>query len=227
MRIAAIVLEEIHGLGGKSRIHGVPIHRIRQVDIKIRHHRPPIQRHVCRRREVGLLQILHIADQRLLGIAARARIPFDCALVDHDREGEARMVLRFFHYQLGGLVNAVIGSVPVKDHSIDAPADHVRDLPVHLGGIGRTVPYVHMIRSAEPEHEVSVDLCLFSRIQQRMHVYFADVARSKISVGLGSKTICSAGIVLRLQREGGGGNYVVACRGRTCRGEKQNCSQIV
>ena len=60
------------------------------------------------------------------------------------------MLFGFGHYQLGGLISAVVGPVPVDYDAIDAAADHVRDLAMNLRGIGRVVTDVHVVRASEP-----------------------------------------------------------------------------
>ena len=97
-----------------------------------------------------MLHILQLVDQGLLWRAPRTRIPLNRPLIDHDGEGETRMVFRFRHHQLRTLINRIVGAVPVNDHAIDAPADHVVNLPLDLSGIGGAVADIHVLRSAEP-----------------------------------------------------------------------------
>jgi len=141
---------------------------------------------------------LQLADQRLLRRAARAGIPLDCALVDHDGEGESGMILRFCHHKFGGVVFAVVRTVPVNDHAVDTAADHVGDLLMNLSGIRGVVANVHVVRSSKPHHHVCVDLGGRPWIQQRVHVHFADVSGASIVVALFDKTVGGAGIVCRL-----------------------------
>ena len=155
-------------------------------------------RHVCRRRKIGLLNVLQLADQRLLRRATRAGIPLDCALVDHDGEGEAGMTLRFCHHKFGGVVFAVVGTVPVNDHAVDAAADHVGDLLMNLPGVGGVVANVHVVRSSEPHHHVCIDLGGRARIQQRVQVHFADISGASIAIRLFGETVRGTRIVGRL-----------------------------
>ena len=67
------------------------------------------------------------------------------------------MIFGLRHYQLSGLVDCIIGSVPVDNHAIDTTAHHVVNLAFDLRSIGRTVPDVHMVRASEPEHKMSVN----------------------------------------------------------------------
>lgn len=113
--------------------------------------------HVCRGREISLLNVLQLADQRLLWRAARAGIPLDRPLVDHDGEREAGMTLRFCHYEFGGVVFAVVRTVPVNDHAVDAAADHIGDLLMNLSGVRGVVANAHVVRSSEPHHHVRIN----------------------------------------------------------------------
>ena len=81
----------------------------------------------------------------------RTGIPFDRTLVDHDREGKAWMSFRLRHNQFRGLINTVVGPVPVDNHAINSTADHICDLPVDLFGVGRAVADVYVIRASEPQ----------------------------------------------------------------------------
>jgi hypothetical protein len=145
--------------------------------------------HISRRRKEGLLKILQLVDQRLLGWAAGTRIPLDRALVDHDREGEARMALGLRHDKLCRLIDAVVWTVPVENDAVDATADHVRDLLVHLYGVSGTVPNGHVVRSSEPQDEVSVHFAGRARIKQRVYIHLAHIAGTQISIALSGETI--------------------------------------
>ena len=101
--------------------------------------------HVGGRGKVLLLDILQLAEQRLLRAAARAGIPLNRALVDHDGEGKARVGFGFRHDHLCGLVLEAIRTVPIDDHAINAAADHVGNLTVDLRRIGGTVAHVHVV----------------------------------------------------------------------------------
>lgn len=60
------------------------------------------------------------------------------------------MLLRLRHHELCCLINAVVGAVPVDNHSIDSTADHVGNLTVNLHRVCRTVTDIHVIRWSEP-----------------------------------------------------------------------------
>ena len=91
-------------------------------------------------------------------------------------------VFSFLHHQLGGAVDLVVRSVPDHDHSVDAAADHVRDLPLDLGRIGRTVTDVDVAGLAEPEHQMSEDLGLGPGVEQGVNVQLAYVGCAQVSV---------------------------------------------
>lgn len=76
------------------------------------------------------------------------------------------MSFRFGHDQLCGLINTVVRTVPIDHDAVNAPADHVDDLIVNLCRIGRTVADVHVIRSPEPQEQMSIDLCIRARVKQ-------------------------------------------------------------
>ncbi len=76
------------------------------------------------------------------------------------------MALSFRHHQLRTLIDFIVGSIPVDDHAIDAPADHVVDLALDLRCIGGAVADVHMVRSSEPGKQVGIHLCRRPGIQQ-------------------------------------------------------------
>jgi hypothetical protein len=113
-----------------------------------------------------LLDVLQLINQRILWRAPWAGVPLNCALVDHDGEGETGMFFGFGHDQFGGVINAVVGTVPIDDDSIDSPADHVFDLALHLSGIVRVVAHIHVVGATEPQHQVSVDFGVCSRVEQ-------------------------------------------------------------
>ena len=147
---AAVILKNEDRLVGKRSQHCVPINCVRRINIEVGDDRPPLQRHVRWRRKIFLLDVLHIADQGLLRCAAGAGIPFDSALVHHDREREAGMLFRLRHHQLRGLVDAVVRTIPVDHHAIDPAADHICDLVVNLGRARRAISHIHVVRAAEP-----------------------------------------------------------------------------
>lgn len=138
---------------------------------------------------------MQLIDQRLLGRAAGTGIPLDRALIDHDREREAGMALGLRHYKLCRLIDAVVRTVPVENDAVDAPADHVRDLLVHLSGIGGTVTNIRVVRPTEPQHEVSIDLAGRARIKQGMYVDLAYIPGTRIAISLIGETIRRTGVV--------------------------------
>ena len=219
-----VILKQIDGLRGKRGVRSRPIDGVREVNIEIRDHRPSIPFHIRRRWKVGLLDILQLADQRLLRRTPRARIPLDRALVDHDCEGEAGMRLRFRHDELGGLVDAVVRAVPVDHDAVDSPADHVRDLTMNLGRVRGTIADAHVVRSAKPQQQVSVNLGCRAGIQQRVHINLAHIARARIAIRLTDKAIDGAGVIRRLCGQRRRGYDIRLSRAYTCRAQQQNCS---
>lgn len=164
-----------------------------------------------------------MTHQCLLRRATRAGIPLDCALVDHDRESEAGMGFRFRHDEFCGLVDVVVWTIPIDDDAVDSTADHVRDLIVNLLRVCRTVADIHVVRPSEPQEQMSIDLRVRARIEQRMHIHFAYVAGSGIAVGLLGKNIGSAGIVRRLGCERGSGHDIVSGHTYTGNLQQQRC----
>ena len=108
------------------------------------------------------------------------------------------MTLRFCHHKFGGVVFAVVRTVPVNDHAVDAAADHVGDLLMNLPGIRGVVANVHVVRPTEPHHHMCIDLGGRPWIQQRVHVHFADVSGACIAIRLFSETVRGTSIVCRL-----------------------------
>lgn len=221
MSKAAVVLKQKHRFVGERRIHRIPIDRIRQVDVEVCDDRFALQRHVRRGWEISLLHVLQIADQRLLRRAAGAGVPLDRPLIDHDREREAGMLFGFCHYQLGGLILCVPLAIPIDDHAIDATADHVGDLVVNLGGARRTVADVHVVRAAEPEHEVSIDFCGCARIKQRVHVDLADVSGPRIPIRLAVESVGCTGVIAGQRRQRGCRLNRISCDTHTARTHEQ------
>ena len=126
------------------------------------------------------------------------------------------------HYQLGRIIDAVVGAVPVNDHAVDSPADHVRDLIVDLPGVIRVIPDVHVIRTAEPKQQMGVNLRIRSRIKQRVYVDLADVCRAGIAVALVLERVRRAGIIRDLCRQGGC-RYDGVCRhAHSCQRQEQD-----
>lgn len=115
------------------------------------------------------------------------------------------MFFRLGHHQLRALVDGIARTVPVDDHAIDAPVDHVRNLVMDLIGIGGTVANIDMLRLSPPQQQVSIDLRSGAPVKQRMHIDFADIACAQVSIGKRGKTIRGAGVVVGLRAQ---------CRGR-------------
>ena len=105
------------------------------------------------------------------------------------------MALGLRHHELCCLIDAVVRTVPVENDAVDATADHVRDLLVHLYSVSGTVTNVHVVRSSEPQHEVSVHFAGRARIKQRMHIHLAHISGARIAVGLSGETICRTRVV--------------------------------
>ena len=219
-----VILKKKDRLRRKSAGDSVPINGIGKVNVEIRDHRFSLMRQVRRRREVGLLDILQLADQSLLRRTARAGIPLDRALVDHEGEGEAGMFFGFRHDELCGLIDAVVRAIPIDDHAIDSAADHVCNLPLDLRWVGGAIAHVHMVRTSEPKQQVSVDLRARTGIEQGMDIHLANTSGAGIAIGLPGKTIGRARIVCRLRGQRGGGYNIVSGRAHTCRGQEQNCN---
>lgn len=192
---AAVVLKKKSRLRGERGAGRGPIHCVVQVNVEVGDNRLALQSHISRGRKISLLDILQIADQRLLRIATRTRVPLDCALVNHDRESEAGMRLGLCHHELRGCVFVVSWTIPVNDHAVDSATDHVGDLIVNLSGVRGAVAHIHVVRSSEPNHEMRVNLSGRARVEQRMDVYLADIACAGIAVGLSREAIRGAGVI--------------------------------
>lgn len=105
------------------------------------------------------------------------------------------MSFRFVHHQPGGLITVAIRAVPIHYDAINAAADHVLQLAPDLCAVVRTIAHVHMVLTAKPQHEMSVQFGARSRIQQGMDVFLADVARGSVTVFLPGKAGRGAGVV--------------------------------
>jgi hypothetical protein len=220
---AAVVLKEKCRMRAQRLIRRSPVdRRIREIDIEIRDHRLTFNRHVSRRSEISFFDVLQIADQRLLRRTSRAGIPLDRSLIDHDGERKSGMSLGLRHHQLRRLINRVVLSEPIDNHAIDPAADHVIDLTLHLRRVRGTVADVHVIRSAEPQHQMGIDFRARSRIQQRMHVHLADVSRAAITIGLSGEIVGCARIISGLRCERGS-RHNVGRTGSTYRRDGQHC----
>jgi hypothetical protein len=139
MREAVVVLEQKGRLCRQGSAYIVPVYEVGKINIEVCDHWSSRQSHVSRRGKVRLLDILQLADERLLRRTTRTGIPFDRTLVDHDRKGKAGMSFRLRHNQFRGLVDAVVGAVPVDNHAVNSAADHICDLPMDLFGVSRPV----------------------------------------------------------------------------------------
>jgi hypothetical protein len=118
------------------------------------------------------------------------------------------MLFDFCHHRQRGLIGECVSeSVPVDDHTVNAAADHVRDLPVNLRRILRVVTDIHVAWVAKPGHQVRVYLAARARIQERMDIHLTGISGAHISVALRLKSIGRAGIVRSFGLKGGGRNY--------------------
>jgi hypothetical protein len=116
-------------------------------------------------------------------------------LIHDDGEGKAGIGFGLVHHKLRGFIRCAARPIPIDHDAIDAPADHVADLPFDLGRVGGTVADVHVIGSAEPEHQVGIDPGRSARVKQRTNTYLADTSRPQIPVGLRGEGISGAGVV--------------------------------
>jgi hypothetical protein len=98
MRKAAIVLKQESRLRRKGSAYIIPVDRVGEINIEINYNRSSHQGHVSRRRKVGLLHILQLADKGLLRRTSGTGIPFDRTLVDHDCKCKARMGFGLSHH---------------------------------------------------------------------------------------------------------------------------------
>ncbi len=210
MSEAAIVLKEKGWMRSESGVRRSPIDSIRGIDVEVGHHRRALPGHIRRRRKILLLDILQVADQSFLRSATSTRIPLDRSLIDHDCEGESRMLFGLCHHHFSGIVDESIRTVPIDDDSIDAPTDHVVNLPRDLRGVGGAVSHAHVIRLSEPKQQMGIDLGGSPGIKQRVNVDLAHVARAKIAVSLAPEVVGRARVVGGLGRESGGWDDIVA-----------------
>jgi len=224
MSKSTVVLKNKNRFGGKRCIRSSPIDSVGKIDVEICDHWLPLQLHVRGRREIGLFDILQLANESLLRRATAARIPFDCSLVDHDGKGEPGMGLRFCHDEPRGLIDAVARAIPIDHHAIDAAADHICNLAMNLCGVRRAVAHVHVVRLSKPEQQVSVDLRIRAGIQQRMDVGLTYIASARISIRLGDETVGRAGVVRGLCDERCCRGHVVCVRIHVVGGQKQKCN---
>src|SRR5258708_35720674 len=102
--------------------------------------------------------------------------------IDQDCESKSRMFFCFIHHRLGGLVDEIIGTVPVDNDAVNAAADHIGDLALHLGGIGGAVADVHVTAIAKPKHQMSEDFCSGAGVEHGVDVHFAHVVSAQVPV---------------------------------------------
>lgn len=76
------------------------------------------------------------------------------------------MGFRLGHHELGGIVNAVIWTIPINDDAIDPTADHVCNLAMNLVRVIGAVANIHVIRLPKPKQQVRIDFCLFPGVKQ-------------------------------------------------------------
>lgn len=148
---AIVVLKNQRGLRAHFGQSCAPAYRrIREVHVELGDHRLPVDLHVCRRWEIGFLDVLKIVHQCLLWRTSLARIPLNRSLVDHDRKGEPGMRFRLRHDLKSGLIQRISRTIPVENYAVNSTAHHVIDLALHLVGVGGVVANVHMVRLSEP-----------------------------------------------------------------------------
>ncbi len=198
-----IVLKKKQRLRGERGAHSGPVDGVHEINIEVCDYRAPLLLHVRRRDEVLLLDILQFTDQCLLRRTSGTGGLSNGTLVDHDRKRESGMGLGFCHDEFRRLVLVIIWTIPIDDDAIDTATDHVGDLAVDLCCIGGTVADIHVVRPAEPNHEMSVDLGACARIEQRVNVDLAHVGGAGIAIGLADKAVGCASIVRRLGGESG------------------------
>jgi hypothetical protein len=145
--------------------------------------------------------------QCLLRSATGAGVVFDRSSIHHDGESKSGVGFGLFHYLKGSEITGRSLPIPVNDDAINAAADHVLNLPRDLLGTGGVVSDIHMTGSTKPAHEVRINLCMISGIQQRVNIQFAEVAGGDVAVHLSFKSINRAGVVGRLLGQSGGRRY--------------------
>lgn len=105
-----------------------------------------------------MLHVLQLGDQSLLRRTTRAGIPFNRPLIDHDRKCKSRMSFCLCHHEFGCLIDAIVRAVPIDNYAINAAADHVGDLAMDLVRIRRTIAHIHVVRAAEPQQQMGINL---------------------------------------------------------------------
>src|SRR5215471_2816519 len=120
------------------------------------------------------------------------------------------MFFRLMHDHLRGLVLCIVGTVPVDDHSVDAAADHVSNLPLHLHCVIRRVSHVYVVPLSKPQQKLSKHFCGIAVVEQRVNVHFAHVVGTQISIRLIHETTRRTGVVGALSGKGSG--WAKRCR---------------
>ena len=212
---SVVVLEHKQRMSAQVAAQCVPIDRVGEIDIEVANDWLSLPSHVCGRGKIRFFDVLQLTDQGLLRRTFGTRVPFEGALIDHDGKSEARMAFSFCHDRLRRLVDGIVWSVPVDDHSINAAADHVVNLALDLRGISGVITDIHVAGLPKPEHQMRVDLRACSGIEQRVDVDFADVSRCSIAVGLVRETVRRTCVVGGLSSESCGRHHI----GRTRRTE--------
>lgn len=137
------------------------------------------------------------------------------------------MIFSLGHHQLGALVDRIVRPVPVNDHAIDATADHIINLPLDLRGIGGAVADIHVVRPSEPQQQMGINFRRRARIQQRVNVNLAHIARASVGVRLSRKTIRCTGVIGGLSGQRCVRHHVRGVgrtKGRHCKDEYCNCT---
>src|SRR5437879_1367775 len=171
--------------------------------------------------KVGVLSVFPLGDKGLLARTTGNGISIDRTLVDHDCECKARMSFGLSHHQFRGLVDAIVRAVPVDNHSINSPADHVCDLPVDLFCVRGIVTDIHVVRTSEPEQEMGVHLGSRARVEQTMNVDLTHIACSGVPIALGQKAVGCTCVVCRLCGQCGCGYNGICCLTYTCPRQEQ------
>ncbi len=128
------------------------------VNIEIGNNWLSLNAHVGRRIKVGLLDILQMFYKCLLRCATCAGMLFDRSCIHHDGKCKSRVGFSLFHDLESSEITGGSVPVPVNDDAINAAADHVLNLPCDLLGTGGVITYIHVAGSAEPAHQVRINL---------------------------------------------------------------------
>jgi hypothetical protein len=197
---AAAILENEQRIRCQRGFCGCPVNFIDEIDVKVGHYWRSVNSQIGGRRKVLCFDILQELNQRLLYAASGAHVLLDRTLVHHNGHIETGMGFGFGHHDLGGLIDRAARAIPINNHAIDAASDHVCDLLLDLRRIRRVVADVHVIGTAEPEHQVGEYLGIGPGVEQGMDVELADIALSQVAVGLAGKAVGCAGVVRSLGR---------------------------